>query len=243
MIFVLPTIIKAVLEVGIAKLRSDPNEFNQFFASIYSSVPRFAEEAASLGIVVNNFIEPAAELNTWITTKNIKIALGKPRLHEQVEQITISYGTDRDTDPALGGGAQGIVRHDMTTDAYKQYLKNIQVESRSPAIHIVSVNADIVGYMVEFVKYVLRIHRHVFESLGIKAFELAGQEVDYTPYAIETGFHLYHSVIVFSCKTASSYERPYDFYNANTIPENRGITSEPKEIDENQFVKLGEDSV
>ena len=242
MIYFLPNVIRGILQLGFAKIQANPDMLNDLMGDIDHGIQRLTDELSTYNINLKNFIEPVTTLNTWIGNNNIDIRIGYPRRHGETEQLTISYGADIDDEGLLSDFAGSeIIEEPADSGNYKQYYSSAQIENKSFYIHCLSENADIVWYVSETVKYILRTHRQYLEVLGGTAFKLRAEDVP--PPETETGVHLFHRVVVFECKTNNKYTQiPWNIGDGdNTAPSEVYMTAEPKGHNEHGCSELGEE--
>jgi len=242
MVYVYPKIVVALLKFGFKKLLESAEykaSFTGSFTVIESVVDRFKAEAATYGIDVQNFIEMDTEIDTWIENYAMKILIGYPRIHEVTEQVTVSYGVDRDNQDIMADYAGDIIT-EPTPGVFRQSYRLAQVEARTVDINIVSESSDIVWIMSEAVKYIMRTNRKVLEGFGIHNFTLSAEPISMPD--TKTGMCIYQRTVSMAATVASTYTVPADIGGDNIAPNETLISPEPKEFYDNGFIKLGEEN-
>lgn len=232
--------VQAVIEVELKKLQTNTvyldsflDNFNDFSANFMD----FINEAATLGISVENFIEPKAEIKTWILAQNFNVKLGYPREHERLPEINIVLGQDGEADGFLGGLGEEF-RDDSDPDKDSYQAGWATHKQKTINVHITDNNPNSVEIMYQVLDYILVIKRLTLEQLGLKMAHYDAGDIRPNPEMLQAGQFIFERVISINCETISTYKTA--FWDVSPMPNDAAMTSEDKDEDDLENIDLGE---
>lgn len=245
MIIVLPKMIKNIIDIGLKKLVADSDyrlQLNESFKLLTSSFQRLENESSTYGVPLNNFIEDQANLNAWLQNRLFSTYIGYPRIHQEVTQICIGMDNASDTNDFMSDLGSGELTYSESEGSYRQWVNSVQVEKRIVPINIIDQSVDMVNYITEIVKYILRSGRHYLEDLGVSVFTLNVESVNPGEDSLANGTFYYHNVINFDCMVSNKYRVPYDLGADNISPDDVISDQVPPDTDSNDFATVGGDN-
>jgi len=234
--------IQAVIEVELKKLQSNTTYLDSFlenFSEFNASFMGFLAEAASLGISVNNFIEPKEEIRTWLLTQDFRVILGYPREHKGITEINIVLGDDREGEGLLGGLGEEL-RDDGDPDKDSYSAAWATQKSKTINIHITDNNPNSVEIVYQILDYILVIKRLNLEQMGLRMCHYSAGDIRPNPEMLSSGNFLFERVISVNCETIGTYQTAY--WSTSPMPNDVAMTSEDQTEDDHTVINLGEEN-
>jgi len=210
--------ILGILQTDMKRLRMDVN-FRKCFLDNYTEYSatfmQFVDEAAAAGIVLENFVEPRAEVEEWIMNTELTFSLGFPRDHKYIPAIGITLGEDTEEEGYLGGVAHES-RDDSEPDEDTYYTHWGTDKARTYQVHLIDENPNAVEILHQIVDFILVSRRVLLEQMGLKLCRFSAGDIRPQPEMLEAGQFVFERVVSVNCRVIMSYK--YRFFDVSPIP-------------------------